>query len=170
MVSSTPRPHFTPEKDPVPILQEAGWAPGPFWTGRKSRPLRDLIPDRPARSQSLYQLSYPAHFLSNINRGLFITETECVYFAVRTKCRLILYFRRLIFRAGKAFGNGRREGCDAVYRGRGSQFSSSSSAVQLLMNFGLLSYFVPLLPLLRSLFPVLHSHLFQIISHVVRPS
>jgi len=29
MVSSTPRPHFTPGKDPVPILQEAGWAPGP---------------------------------------------------------------------------------------------------------------------------------------------
>ena len=28
MVSSTPRPHFTPGKDPVPILQEAGWAPG----------------------------------------------------------------------------------------------------------------------------------------------
>ena len=25
VVSSTPRPHFTPGKDPVPILQEAGW-------------------------------------------------------------------------------------------------------------------------------------------------
>ena len=25
MVSSTPRPHFTPGKDPVPILQEAGF-------------------------------------------------------------------------------------------------------------------------------------------------
>ena len=30
-VSSTPRPHFTPVKDPVPILQEAVWAPGPDW-------------------------------------------------------------------------------------------------------------------------------------------
>ena len=38
VVSSTPRPHFTPGKDPVPILQEAGWAPGPVWTSRKSRP------------------------------------------------------------------------------------------------------------------------------------
>ena len=46
---------------PIPILQEAGWAPGPVWTGRKSRPQRDSIPDRPARSQSLYRLSYPAH-------------------------------------------------------------------------------------------------------------
>ena len=50
MVSSTPWPHFTPVKDPVPILQEAGWAPGPVWTGGKSRPHRDSIPGRPARS------------------------------------------------------------------------------------------------------------------------
>ena len=47
---------------PVPILQEAGWAPGPVWTGGKSRPHRDSIPDLPARSKSLYRLSYPAHF------------------------------------------------------------------------------------------------------------
>ena len=61
VVSSTPRPHFTPGKDPVPILREAGWAPGPVWTGGKSRPHRDSIPDRPARSQALYRLNYPAH-------------------------------------------------------------------------------------------------------------
>ena len=31
---STPRPsRFTPRKDPVPIVQEAGWAPGPVWMG-----------------------------------------------------------------------------------------------------------------------------------------
>ena len=50
MVSRTPRTHFIPRKDPVPIVQEAGWAPGPVWTGGKSRPHRDSIPDRPARS------------------------------------------------------------------------------------------------------------------------
>jgi len=48
VVSSTPRPHFNPGKDPVPILQEAGWAPGPVWTGGKSRPHQDSTPDRPA--------------------------------------------------------------------------------------------------------------------------
>jgi len=52
---------LTPGKVKVPILQEAGWAPRPVWTGGKSRPQRDSIPDRPARSQSLYRLSYPAH-------------------------------------------------------------------------------------------------------------
>ena len=63
VVSSTPRPHFTPRKDPVPILQEAGWFPGLVWTGGKSRLHRDSIPDRSARSQSLYRLSYPTHIL-----------------------------------------------------------------------------------------------------------
>jgi hypothetical protein len=63
VVSSTPRPHFTPGKDPVRILQEAGWAPGPVWTGGKSRPRVDSIADRPARSQSLYRLSYRVHHL-----------------------------------------------------------------------------------------------------------
>ena len=50
-----------PRKDPVPILQEAGWTTGPAWTGGESRPHRDSIPERPARSQSLYRLTYPAH-------------------------------------------------------------------------------------------------------------
>ena len=51
MVSSTPRPHFTPGKDPVPILQEAAWALGPVWTGAENLAChRDSIPDRPARS------------------------------------------------------------------------------------------------------------------------
>jgi len=43
VVSNTPRPHFTPGKDPVSILQEAGWAPGPVWTGGKSQPHRNSI-------------------------------------------------------------------------------------------------------------------------------
>ena len=50
MVSSTPLPLFTPGKHPVPVVQETGWAPGPVWTDGKSRPHRDSIPDRPARS------------------------------------------------------------------------------------------------------------------------
>ena len=61
MVNRTPRPQFTPGKDPVPILQEAGWGSGQVWTGGKSRPHPDSIPDHPARSQSLYRLSYRAH-------------------------------------------------------------------------------------------------------------
>jgi hypothetical protein len=31
-----PRPLSTPGKDPVPIVQEAGWAPGPVWKGAEN--------------------------------------------------------------------------------------------------------------------------------------
>ena len=38
---------------------EAGWAPGPVWTGTKNLgPTGIRSPDRPARSKSLYRLSY----------------------------------------------------------------------------------------------------------------
>jgi hypothetical protein len=48
-----------PGKDPVPIVQEAGWAPGPVWTDAEIlAPIGIRSPDRPARSQSLYRLSY----------------------------------------------------------------------------------------------------------------
>ena len=52
---STPRPgRFAPRKDPVPIVQEAGWAPEPVWTGAENlSPTGIGSPDRPARSESL---------------------------------------------------------------------------------------------------------------------
>ena len=50
VVSSTPRPKFTPGKDPVPILQEAGWAPGSVGraenlvpTGFRSRTVQPVV-------------------------------------------------------------------------------------------------------------------------------
>jgi len=56
-----PRPLFTPGKDPVPIVEEAGWAPGPVWTGAENlTPTGIRSSDCPARSQSLYRLRYPA--------------------------------------------------------------------------------------------------------------
>jgi hypothetical protein len=52
--------HFAPGKHPVPIVQEAVWVPGPVWTCAKNLALTGIrSPDRPARSQSLYRLSYP---------------------------------------------------------------------------------------------------------------
>ena len=58
-VSFTPRPLFTPGKDPVTIVQEAGWASGPVWTGAENLASTGFwSSDRPALSQSLYGLSY----------------------------------------------------------------------------------------------------------------
>jgi hypothetical protein len=36
VVSITPRPPLLPGKDPVPIVQEAGWAPEPLWIGAEN--------------------------------------------------------------------------------------------------------------------------------------
>ena len=57
---SAPRPgRFSPGKDPVPTAQETEWAPGPVWTGAENlAPTGIRSPDRPARSESLYRLSY----------------------------------------------------------------------------------------------------------------
>ena len=57
-----PRPLFTPGTDPVPIVQEAGWAPGPVWTDAENlAPSGIGSPKRPARSHSLYRLRYQKH-------------------------------------------------------------------------------------------------------------
>ena len=60
VVNATPRSLYPRERDPVPIVQEAGWAPGPVWTGAEElAPTGIRSPDREARSESLYRLSYP---------------------------------------------------------------------------------------------------------------
>ena len=51
---------FTPGKDPVPIVQEAGWASEPVWIGAEN--LAPRSPDLPARSESQYLLSYPGSY------------------------------------------------------------------------------------------------------------
>ena len=52
------------EKDQVPILQEAGWAPGPVWTRGKYLPHLNSIPDRPARSSVAIPTELPGPELS----------------------------------------------------------------------------------------------------------
>ena len=48
------------ERDPAPIVQETGWAPGPVWIGAENLASAGIrSPDRPAYSQSLYRLNYP---------------------------------------------------------------------------------------------------------------
>ena len=59
MVSVTPRPPLPPGKDPAPVVQEAGLAPGPVWmVAENLAPTGIRSPDRPAPSESLYGLRY----------------------------------------------------------------------------------------------------------------
>jgi hypothetical protein len=55
-----PRPHLTPGKDPVPIVQ--GGPQGRSGQVQKMLPPTGIqSPGCPAHRQSLYRLSYPAH-------------------------------------------------------------------------------------------------------------
>jgi hypothetical protein len=85
---------FTPGKDPVPIVQEAGWAPGPVWTCAKNlAPTGIPSPDRPARSQSLYRLSYPAHSCAYTSKLWYHNGHKNIYVVlrVRTSDEIALY-------------------------------------------------------------------------------
>jgi hypothetical protein len=81
-VSVTPRPLFIPGKDPVPIVQEAGWAPGPVWTGAENLAATGIrSPDCLASSQSLYRLSYLAHFGLRVKYLSFLSDFNetCIF-------------------------------------------------------------------------------------------
>jgi hypothetical protein len=52
--------HFTLGKDLVPIVYEAGWAPGPVWTGVENlAPTEFQYPDRLAHSDSYTDYAIP---------------------------------------------------------------------------------------------------------------
>ena len=58
---STPRPgRFSAGKDPLPIVSEDGWFPGPDWTGEENLvPTGIRYPDRRVRSESPTELFRP---------------------------------------------------------------------------------------------------------------
>jgi hypothetical protein len=59
VVNARPRPLYPRERDPVPIVQESEWAPGPVWTGAKNLALTGIrYTERPVCSESLHRLSY----------------------------------------------------------------------------------------------------------------
>ena len=62
----TTRPgRFITGRDPVRIVQEAGWAPGPVWTGAENpASTENRSPDRRVRDESLYQLRYSGPLLT----------------------------------------------------------------------------------------------------------
>jgi hypothetical protein len=53
-----PGPHFTPGKEPVPIVLEAGWAFDPVWRDAGSLVPSSRSQDRPVRSESLWEDKY----------------------------------------------------------------------------------------------------------------
>ena len=85
-----------PRENPVPIVQEAGWAPGPFWTGAENLASTGIrTPDRPACSQSLYRLSYRTHSLFMGSCILRITRDKSPWLAAVSVFGLVslIHFR-----------------------------------------------------------------------------
>ena len=98
-VSVMPRPLFTPWKDPVPFVQEAGWVPGPVWTGAENlAPTGIRSPHRPARSQSLYRLSCPAHVSHRSVTEILYFSYICIlhYVPVFPCCVMNFFFMKLV--------------------------------------------------------------------------
>ena len=71
VANATHRPFYPQERDPVPILQEAGWAPGPVWTAAENlaptgiqsmetvQPVASRYTDRAAPVQNLSKKQRP---------------------------------------------------------------------------------------------------------------
>jgi len=64
VVNAAPRLHYPREGAPAPIVQEAGWAPGPVWTSKEKRtfliPHLGLYPGpiSPSQLTFMYNTSY----------------------------------------------------------------------------------------------------------------
>jgi len=79
----------TPGKDPVPIVQQAGWALWPVWTGGKSRPHRDSIPDRPARSSVATPTELPGPRNCNLQCTIFCSDFDGNYEFQQSKITIV---------------------------------------------------------------------------------
>jgi len=72
-----------PGNDPVPLLKEAGWAPGPVWTGAEYlAPTGIRSPDRPACSELLYHVGYPGQRFCGVDYLSTLITDEAHLFTV----------------------------------------------------------------------------------------
>ena len=92
-VNATSRPLYPRKRDRVPTEQEPGWTRGPVWTGAENlTPTGVSSPDRPARSESLYQLSYTCPKQTHI--GLMNTTKNRKILSRRELWTCITYSRK----------------------------------------------------------------------------
>ena len=65
-----PRPLFAPGKDPVPIVQEAGWAPGPVLTGAENLSLPPGFDPRTFQSVASHYTDWATRPTTRLKRCL----------------------------------------------------------------------------------------------------
>jgi hypothetical protein len=88
-VNTTPHRLYPRETDPVPIIQEAGWAPGSVWTGAETPPPAGFDPRtvQPVTSRYtdcaipaprvLYILNWMWHLCVSPDDGCFVSVETC---------------------------------------------------------------------------------------------
>jgi len=82
MVNATPSVLYPQGQDPLPVVEEAGWAEGPVWTHVQNlTPTRIWFPDLPAHNKLLLltTLSPPKYTDTCLKQKLGIMET-CLYY------------------------------------------------------------------------------------------
>jgi len=76
--AARPGRNLPPGKTRYPFYRRLGGPQGRSGRAENLVPTGISIPDRPARSQSLYRLSYPAHILQSINKLLSYNQLQKV--------------------------------------------------------------------------------------------
>jgi len=87
------KPHLpdSQERDPVPTVQKAGWAPGLVWMGAENlAPTGIQSPGRTACSKLLYHLGYPSPDYYIMDRFMLLTawKTRHMLVTKTTKHRM----------------------------------------------------------------------------------
>jgi len=96
MVSFTHRPHPTPGKDPVPIVQETGWSSGPVWTSAENLappPGFDPRTVQPVGSRYTNYATRPTHMIVTYTNLFFILCTG--FHVVYTQTKFCQGYERL---------------------------------------------------------------------------
>jgi hypothetical protein len=90
---SAPRPgRFTPGKDPVPILQEAKWAPGPVWTCAKN-----LAPTWIWSPEYIYERVPDSPIVHSLSRVLLHVYLRCKSTSINCLLLLLVNLWYLVF-------------------------------------------------------------------------
>ena len=103
-MNATPWRHYPREGDSVPVVYEAGWAPGPVRRGAKNLDptgIRSLY--RPSRSELLYRLSFCGPLFKHIFiagdcccatiRGVGVTTLRLLYVVKYLPYQTVFYLK-----------------------------------------------------------------------------
>ena len=111
-------PPFHPERDPLPLVQRAGWVPGPVWTGVESlAPHRHAIPgpSSPQRVAVQTAVSRPVESFGSLLLLLPLRRTECCKPKLWRVCCHIVWLVETVYKmqlfnrtSGGRFGHGRQ--------------------------------------------------------------